>query len=187
MFDFLVQTHNQFFFLLHNLLDHFPRYQDVTYIIAEKIDIYVVILSILVFIYFIYQSAIHTSWKRFVFLVKELTRIIIAIICSWSISYVVKMLTAFPRPFLKYPDKVSELFTYGGFDSFPSGHATLFMALGVMMSLHHRRVGYVFIFFAVLISFARVISGVHFPIDIIIGWVIGSVLSLLLYRNLKLS
>ncbi len=183
MIDFFVQAHKDFFLFLHHItLDH-PQWHQGIYFIAEKLDTYVLILAFLVLFYFVFQSIEHTSWKRFVFLVKEGVRIVIAVVSAWGLSYLIKHLVQAPRPYLRFPDEVTKLFDYGGFDSFPSGHATLFMALGVMISLHHKRVGYLFIFLAILISLARVSSGIHFPIDIFAGWIIGGGVSYFVYKK----
>lgn len=169
---------------MHSFVLDNPRYSKIVYFIAEKLDVYVIVLGILLFIYFFYQSIEHTRWKRFMFMTKEAVRSLVAIGLAWWLSFLIKAITHIPRPYLRFPDEVKKLFDYGGFDSFPSGHATLFMALAVMVSLHHKRVGYIFIFFALVISLARVASGVHFPIDILVGWIIGGGLSLFIYKNL---
>lgn len=185
MINLLIQLHKDLFIWMHNLTTVFPECNNLIYVLANKIDNYVVLLAVLVLIYFVYQSVEHTSWKRFLFLIKEMVRIITAVLVSWGISYVIKNITKLPRPFLRFPNEVIHLFDYGGFNSFPSGHATLFMALAVMISLHHKHIGYLFVFFAVLISIARVIAGIHFPIDILVGWILGGVVSLFIYKKLR--
>jgi undecaprenyl-diphosphatase len=63
--------------------------------------------------------------------------------------------------------------------SFPSGHATFFMALGFGIFFSHKKAGYVFIFFALLIGIARIIAGVHFPVDILSGFILGAIIAYL--------
>lgn len=58
--------------------------------------------------------------------------------------------------------------------AFPSGHSTAFMALATSIFLSHKRVGYLFIVFAVLIGLARIVAGVHFPLDILGGFILGA-------------
>ncbi len=186
MIQQFVQLDKDIFLWMNSFIPNYPEYNNLVYIIAEKIDSFVILLAALAMTYFVYKSIEYTSWKRFIFLVKEGVKIISAVVTSWGLSYLIKNLLALPRPFLRYPFEFNQLFEYGGFDSFPSGHATLFMALGVMMSLQHKRAGYFFIFLAILIGVARVISGVHFPIDILTGWLIGGIVSLWIYKNLNL-
>jgi len=58
--------------------------------------------------------------------------------------------------------------------SFPSGHATFFMALAVSIFFYHKKAGYIFMFFALIIGIARIVAGVHFPTDILGGFVVGA-------------
>ncbi|MCD5390013.1 MAG: phosphatase PAP2 family protein [Candidatus Pacebacteria bacterium] len=185
MISTLIQLHKTLFLWIHSFTLNYPEYHHITYIIAEKFDIYIVIVAFMVLVFFIYQSIEHTSWKHFNFLIKEGFRIVTAVGVSWGASYIIKQITHLPRPYLRFPDEVTRLFDYGGFDSFPSGHATLLMAFGVMIFLHHKHIGWIFIILAVLVSLARVAAGIHFPIDIIIGWIIGGGLSLLIYNKMK--
>jgi undecaprenyl-diphosphatase len=185
MINFLLQIHKDFFLFLHNISLNNPQWHKTIYFIAEKLDTYVLILAFSALFYFVYQSIEHTSWKRFRFLIKEGIRLVVAVVSSWGLSYLIKHMVKAPRPYLRFPEEVTKLFDYGGFDSFPSGHATLFMALGIMIYLHHRRAGIIFIILAIIISLARVVSGIHFPIDIFIGWIIGGGISYFIYRKLK--
>ena len=94
---------------------------------------------------------------------------------AWIIAKVLKILINIPRPTVALPN-VHSLFNETGY-TFPSGHATFFMALAVTIFFFHRKAGYVFIFFALLISLARIIGGVHYPIDILGGFVLGSLVA----------
>ncbi len=67
--------------------------------------------------------------------------------------------------------------------SFPSGHATFFMALAVYLLLAgHKKLGWFLFVSAVLIGWARVAAGVHWPSDILAGWALGAVISWLVYK-----
>lgn len=186
MLLYVTQLNTDLFFWIYRFAQNNPNLHDEITFIANTIDNYVLVLALLTFIYFIVKSFERSTPRRFFFIFMEMIRIVVAVCVSWGLSYVIKLATKLPRPYLRFPDEVASLFPYGGFDSFPSGHATLFMALAIMMTLHHRRVGYVFMVFAILISIARVVAGVHFPIDMVMGWIIGAGVSLLIYKNLKI-
>jgi len=181
----IISFHKNLLLDLHDLLGVSEFFDHLVYIIANRADNYVIALAGLVLAYFVFQSIDHTSWKRLRFLVVEGFQIVFSVCISWGLSYVIKLLTHLPRPYLRYPDEITKLFAYGGFDSFPSGHATLFMALAFMIYLHHKITGYFFILLAIAISLTRVIAGVHFPIDILVGWIIGGGVSLLVYKYIK--
>ncbi|MEK7565106.1 MAG: phosphatase PAP2 family protein [Patescibacteria group bacterium] len=83
-------------------------------------------------------------------------------------------------------------FVFGGLDalinqnpleaSFPSGHATFFMALAVYFLLIGQRKLGIFLFVsAILIGVARVAAGVHWPSDVLAGWAIGAVVSYVIF------
>jgi undecaprenyl-diphosphatase len=68
---------------------------------------------------------------------------------------------------------VTPLFIHGGYNSFPSGHATFFASLALAMFFYHKKRGWYFLLSALIIGLARIISGVHYPIDIVAGYIIG--------------
>lgn len=171
------------FHILHNLTFFVPEINILVYIIAERIDMYVILLGI----FFILIHRHGTRLNRPVLfsrtsLIEGLSTCI-GIGIAWTFSFLMKVSFAVARPFVEFTD-IIPLFLYGGYDSFPSGHATLFAALAVAIYLHHRKVGAIFIFFAFCIALARVIAGVHFPIDIVVGWILGGGTSYLVYRYL---
>ena len=69
--------------------------------------------------------------------------------------------------------------------SFPSGHSTLFMAIAVAIFLCHKKVGCWFVLFAFLIGVARIMAGVHFPVDILGGFLFGAIISYILVKLIK--
>lgn len=99
---------------------------------------------------------------------------------AWILAKLLKSLIQAPRPFDAF--QVSSLFIESGY-AFPSGHATFFMALAVAIFFYHKKAGYIFIFFALLIGIARVASGVHFPIDILGGFVLGALVALVIKKS----
>lgn len=113
---------------------------------------------------------------------KEILSVFITACVAWTASSVLKMLIQIERPFMALPD-VQALFPETGF-AFPSGHSTFFMALAFSLLFLHKRVGYVFIGFAILIGLARVMGGVHYPVDILGGFLLGALVAYLvkMYR-----
>ena len=64
-------------------------------------------------------------------------------------------------------------------NSFPSGHAVRVVMLAVMAwRLDIYPLNWILAFWAPLVSFARVMMGVHFLTDIIAGWILGVVLAI---------
>ena len=62
---------------------------------------------------------------------------------------------------------------------FPSGHASVFSALGVALLFIGRKAGKWVLLLALLIGIARIVAGVHTPLDILGGFILGSSISLI--------
>ncbi len=60
---------------------------------------------------------------------------------------------------------------------FPSGHASVFAALAIALLFINRKAGKWAVFFALIIGTARIIAGVHTPLDILGGFVLGTTIS----------
>jgi undecaprenyl-diphosphatase len=66
-------------------------------------------------------------------------------------------------------------------NSFPSDHAALAFALATVIYLQNRRWGIYAYVFAGLIGFGRILVGVHYPGDVIVGAAIGIGVTALLH------
>jgi len=83
-----------------------------------------------------------------------------------------------PRPFAGH---VVNVLIPEPFDaSFPSSHTSIMFALGFSLLLTNRRWGVAYLILALLSGFARVVVGVHFPLDIFVGVLVGLISALTL-------
>lgn len=83
------------------------------------------------------------------------------------------------RPYNTLPN-VLVLLTRGHDWSFPSDHAVLSGATTVALFYVSKRLGYLSLGFALLMAFARVYVGVHYPQDVIVGLIDGAIVAALL-------
>ena len=104
---------------------------------------------------------------------KEAFVLLFSLVLTWMIVTLIKVLTAVPRPF-EVIDNVRLLSPYiGGGDSFPSGHTAIAAALAGAIRPYHHRAGTLLILFALLVGISRVYLGLHFPIDVFVGFLVG--------------
>lgn len=116
--------------------------------------------------------------------VRDLFVILAAAGCAYFVARAIKGGFPMPRPFAVLPD-VHPLFRPSDAQAFPSGHATFLMALASALFFYHRRIAWFFFGAAVIVGFARVAAGVHWPGDILAGWIIGGGIGALSYLALK--
>jgi undecaprenyl-diphosphatase len=89
-----------------------------------------------------------------------------------------------PRPYSTLPDIV--VLAHRGLDpSFPSDHAVMAGAVAAGLFLVNRGLGGLAAAAAVLMAFARVYIGAHYPHDVAAGLVVGAAVSLLGYLVLR--
>lgn len=104
-----------------------------------------------------------------------------ALFGTFVITHILKIFTALPRPFLSLAHVIVLVPDQGGF-SFPSMHTSLTTALAMSVYIHHKRLGVLLFIFAVLVGFSRIYVGVHYPIDVLAGGLIGAGVAYVTHR-----
>jgi undecaprenyl-diphosphatase len=99
--------------------------------------------------------------------------VVISDILAEALSDLSKLITDRPRPPVRYPDP-APLVHIPHTPSFPAGHAaTSFACAATLARFAPRRVAVVLYVLAALIAYSRVYVGVHYPLDVIGGAVLG--------------
>ena len=73
---------------------------------------------------------------------------------------------------------------YGYFSAHAASSAALTVFLGLILKNYWKNIFPVLIFWALLVSYSRIYLGVHYPGDVLTGWIIGIILGLLFYKLL---
>ncbi len=94
---------------------------------------------------------------------------------SYLVNFVLKSFFALPRPF--HVDPALGIIQVSGY-GFPSGSAQTAIFLSGLLIIYWKNKWkwVVALTYALLLSFSRVYLGVHFPIDILGGWIVGFLL-----------
>jgi len=96
------------------------------------------------------------------------------------VNQVITRLWQRDRPFVAHPASVHTLLSHSPDPSFPSDHASPAFAIAVVLFLVHRRLGILALVVALVLAYARVYCGDHYPADVIVGALIGMVVAWLL-------
>jgi len=166
---------NQFFFFLYSFAHQSKILDDVIIFFAVYFPYLVIILAGLFLLFHHDVFKAENPFQVFLQKKKEILLAFFTAIIAYLAASILKIFIHVPRPYDAF-SQVHSLFSESGY-SFPSGHATLFMALAVSIFITHKKAGYVFMLFALIIGIARVVGGVHFPIDILGGFVLGALVA----------
>jgi len=105
--------------------------------------------------------------------------LILAVATSDPVCYrIIKPTVKRIRPSHQFQD-ARLLVGKGGRYSFPSNHAANIAAAMTILSFFFRRYKYWFAGIVILVSFSRIYVGVHFPLDVLAGMLLGVLFSLM--------
>jgi undecaprenyl-diphosphatase len=97
----------------------------------------------------------------------------IAVAASWTLAEGAKYLFNRARPFI-WDTEIAPLIKTPSSSSFPSGHSATAAAGALTLSVLYPPFAPVFVVTGFLVVLSRVYLGVHFPVDVLAGVVIGT-------------
>jgi membrane-associated phospholipid phosphatase len=162
---------NQIFSFLYGFAHRAPLLDNLIGFFSFWFPFVVVILAGIFILFHHEIFSTEYPWKALKQKWKEIVLAFFSGISAWVLAQILKVIFHTSRPILSLGNVVPLLNKDS--HAFPSGHATFFMALAFAIYLSHKKAGYLFIFFALLIGIARIMAGVHFPADILGGYILG--------------
>ena len=124
-------------------------------------------------------TALSVSWwkKRR----EALTHALISSLLAWVIAGFIKDIIPTPRPFVQN-GLIPTASISVGTGCFPFAHTAAAFALGISAFMHDGPVGTLMLTSSLLIGVLRVLGNVHYPLDILGGAILGSVIAYLVFR-----
>lgn len=154
------------FHLINGWVGQSKTYDWFFIFLAEYLP-YITVALALILIVLWKKSLTHKLQFLFVFCV-------ITGISYLFIYFVIHQIWPRQRPFFESEGVRSLIDTVG--NSFPSKHAFFFFVLATMMSGVRKNIGFWFFIIAILISMGRILVGVHYPFDVLVGAVLGIII-----------
>lgn len=139
---------------------------------------YGVVLISLSFIYLIWKKTIRAFFCSF-----------LAMSIAAVVDFVVYIFWRRPHPFESHYGEIIAPITSGmkiASDSFPSAHTYVAFAVATSIFLYgHRRLGVVLFVIALFIGIGRIGAGLHYPVDIVAGALLGTISGIFSYQIIK--
>ncbi len=181
---------NLIFFSLYSLSHQSPLFDSLIVFCANYL-IYIIVIIVGFFVIIKNSDQLFDWRKPFAELklkFNNLVFIFTPVVLAWISVSIVKNIFQFPRPFVFFADRVIPLFSQSVTDySFPSGHSTFIAALAISVFFVNKKLGITCIIIALAVGISRIIAGVHFPIDILAGYIFGIVIAFIFKYIFKRS
>ncbi len=131
------------------------------------------------FLWFCLLLFLWINYKKYWRMVLE--AVIAAVFTKFILTAIIRWLWFRPRPFvvLNFVPLIDQSAKEA---SFPSGHASFYFALSTIVYFYNKKAGIFFYIASFLIVISRVFTGVHWPLDIIAGAVLGILMGYILNK-----
>jgi len=181
--DAIISADETLFFWINGIAGKVPILDWLMKLLGDDYFVFAIMALVLLFLWFGFRSAAQREINQ---------RAVLCVAAAVGLAaIVIHLLTVYGpdrlRPYDAYPDLVN-LIAYARTDpSFPSESAAVSFAFATGLWLMKRgRLAAAMFLMAVLVCFARVYIGVHYPLDIVAGVAIGILASLAAFGILRL-
>ena len=191
MLDLILKLDSYLFQFINSYLSN--PILDVIFVFFHKPHTY---LWFIVFILSLTSFYIYKERKKAVFVIIFL---IIGVIITDQIGSTIKNFEFRNRPYIKeknvnlpkgiYLPKIDSDYkkTESSKKSFPSNHSANIVLIASLLAYIYNSKKKYFIILAILVGISRIYVGVHYPLDVIVGAILGITISYLMIKLLKKS
>lgn len=173
----LVELDQEIFLFLNNLGN--PAWDDFWNFVTNK---FASIPFYALLVFFLYESL---GWKKTL-----LSLVVVAAVITSTdqLSNLFKHFFERPRPcrqegIMEYARFVAvRCGRYGYFSAHAASSAALVIFLGQILKDYWKHIFAVLVFWGLLVSYSRIYIGVHYPGDILTGWIIGIFIGYIFFR-----
>ncbi len=166
---------NTFLFSLINDGAGYYTVLDFIFVLLTSYIMYTVFFVLAIYIGMYTPLKMPKGPLRYQSLIRAI-EITLALVSTWVITKVIKIIIAHPRPFEVFSD-ITVLAPIEGGTSFPSGHSSLTMALATAVYFYYPRLGKLLFAFAFVVGLSRIFVGVHYPLDVGAGLLLGYIVA----------
>lgn len=149
----------EIFYQIHNLSSK-SRLLDFLMVFGAEFLIYI---AFCLAFYFSFAGGIKEK--------KALRLTFIAVVLGYLIVQIIRIFVDIPRPMIAH--KISPLIANPNASSFPSAHTTTMSILAFSFLYYKSKVASFLIIFLIWVGVSRIFVGVHYPLDILGGMVVG--------------
>ena len=147
--------------------------------------IFVFLSNYLIHVVVILAAIFFLLWKR---TWQEKLKVILIALVTAGVSYLIVAVVFHPlwprlRPFDGLLN-VNQLVSESGL-SFPSKHAVFAFFIATFVFGFNKRAAYGLFILAILVCLGRVLVGVHYPLDVLVGAIFGAVMGCLAFKIYK--
>lgn len=165
----IMQEINIAIFHFFNNLSQYSFIQKIVFIFADLPIFFVPVFLLWAWFYYTYKEKNISLKEKLMFL-------FYGCVLSIIFALVIQQFIHLDRPETAITNSGKLLLKHIPDASFPSDHATVsFAFLMGLFFLWFKKSFYYILPFVILMNISRVIAGVHWPFDIIVGWLIGTI------------
>ena len=124
-------------------------------------------LAAAVLAFFLWQK--NWGWKKRIF--SAGITFFSALLARFVLVEIIRWFWFRPRPFVSH--QIISLIFHENTGSFPSGNMAFFFALSAVVYVFNKKIGWLFFLGSFLMGLARIFVGVHYPLDILVGALVG--------------